>query len=252
MKAIREALRLRYRLLPYWYTLFYNAEQSGEPVMKPLWVDFPAEKATFKIESDHLVGSAILAHPVTDSGSAGVSVYLPGQGEIWYNAETFLPQKGGRVSYVPVDIFKIPFFYRGGFIIPTHERIRRASILSAEDPYTLIVALNAQGEASGDLYHDDFYSFHYKSGEFVHRQFNFSNGQLISRNLNPKGRFNSDVWLERVVVLGVDKQPQQASLTVNGLQSPVQLETTYNTETKLLVIRKPAVKIVNDFEITLT
>jgi len=39
------------------YTLFYNSERTGEPVMKPLWVDFPADKSTFKIEDVHLVGS---------------------------------------------------------------------------------------------------------------------------------------------------------------------------------------------------
>ena len=54
---IREAVRARYRLLPYWYTLFYSAEQDGSPIMRPLWVDFPADKSTFGMEDEHLVGT---------------------------------------------------------------------------------------------------------------------------------------------------------------------------------------------------
>ena len=56
MRVIREAVRARYALLPYWYTLFYNAETSGSPIMKPLWVDFPADKSIFPVDDEHLVG----------------------------------------------------------------------------------------------------------------------------------------------------------------------------------------------------
>ena len=56
MRVIREAVRARYALLPYWYTLFYNAETSGSPIMKPLWVDFPTDKSIFPVDDEHLVG----------------------------------------------------------------------------------------------------------------------------------------------------------------------------------------------------
>jgi alpha 1,3-glucosidase len=251
MHAIRLAIRIRYRLLPYWYTLFYNSEKSGAPIMRPLWVDFPSEKATFKIEDEHLVGSAILVRPVTDMGAVGVNVYLPGPDQVWYSAENYLSYKGGNTAYLPVDLNKIPMFYRGGFIIPVRERIRRASILSAEDPYTLIVALNSSGEARGDLYHDDFHSFQYKLGEFVHRQFVFTGRQLTSSNLNPIGRFETEAWLERIVIVGLTSRPHKIILTSPGLSAPVYLDSTYKPDAKLLTIRRPAIKITSDFQIAL-
>ena len=56
MEVVREAVRARYRLLPYWYTLFYNSEKSGEPLATPMWVEFPTDKTTFTIDNAHLIG----------------------------------------------------------------------------------------------------------------------------------------------------------------------------------------------------
>ena len=56
MTSIRNTIRTRYALLPFWYTLFYESEKSGMPLMNPLWVDFPTVKETFDIEDQHLVG----------------------------------------------------------------------------------------------------------------------------------------------------------------------------------------------------
>ena len=57
--AIRDAIRARYRLLPYWYTLFRQNELTGMPVMRPLWVEFPKLKETFKMEDVYMIGGYI-------------------------------------------------------------------------------------------------------------------------------------------------------------------------------------------------
>lgn len=248
MKAIRQAIRVRYLLLPYWYTLFFNAERDGGPIVKPLWVEFPAEKATFSIEDGHMLGSAILVHPVTDIGSVGVNVYLPGPDQLWYDIDTYKMYSGGNNLYQTVDLQKIPVYLRGGFIIPVHERIRRAAILSAHDPYTLLIILDKQGQAKGDLYHDDFYTFDYKKGQYIHREFIYANNKLTSRNLNDY-QFPTDVWIERIQIIGIQNHLKNIRLTAPGLA--VAVESTYNAEKKLLTIRKPGVKITADFEISL-
>lgn len=53
---IREAVRQRYALLPYWYQLFYHAHHSGQPVMRPLWVEYPHDTATFSTDDQFLLG----------------------------------------------------------------------------------------------------------------------------------------------------------------------------------------------------
>lgn len=76
---------------------------------------------------------------------------------------------------------QIPVFQRGGSIVPTKQRIRRSSILMRKDPYTLYVALNENGDASGQLYTDDNESFEYRDGEYVLTQMDFKNNKLSSK-----------------------------------------------------------------------
>lgn len=60
MLRIREAIRKRYTFLPYWYTLFYEHEKSGVPVMRPLWVEFPTEINTFGIDNEYMLGKFVM------------------------------------------------------------------------------------------------------------------------------------------------------------------------------------------------
>ncbi|KAJ2764160.1 hypothetical protein IWQ56_004595, partial [Coemansia nantahalensis] len=85
---IRDAVRERYRLLPYWYTLFREAGLTGMPIMRPMWIEFPAEKGLFAEDKAFMVGQAIMVVPVTDSDAAQpVDVAFPAQ-ENWYNMRT--------------------------------------------------------------------------------------------------------------------------------------------------------------------
>jgi alpha-glucosidase (family GH31 glycosyl hydrolase) len=52
----REALRKRYSFLPLWYTLFFELQQDGAPVMRPLWVEYPSEVPTFTVDDEYLLG----------------------------------------------------------------------------------------------------------------------------------------------------------------------------------------------------
>jgi len=80
--AVRSAIISRYRLLPYWYWLFFDSEHTGVPVMRPMWVEFPADRSTFASEDQHFVGSALLVRPVTQSSVTLVSAYLPGDRQV--------------------------------------------------------------------------------------------------------------------------------------------------------------------------
>ncbi|CAH3179912.1 unnamed protein product, partial [Porites evermanni] len=131
-KNIRDAIRMRYTMLPYWYTLFYHASDTGTPLVRPLWVEYPEEKNTFAMEDEFLLGKDLLVKPVTTQGQNSIDVYLPGKDE-----------EGERVLK-PLVLFQIPLFQRGGSIIPTKQRVRRCSALMHKDPYTLTLALNSK------------------------------------------------------------------------------------------------------------
>lgn len=63
-ELMRDAIRTRYMLLPYFYTLFREANTSGIPVVRPLWMEFPSDEATFKNDEAFMVGSALFVQGI--------------------------------------------------------------------------------------------------------------------------------------------------------------------------------------------
>jgi alpha-glucosidase (family GH31 glycosyl hydrolase) len=81
LSVIRSAIRTRYALLPYWYSVFYQHSQTGLPVLRPMWVEFPTDPKAVEMEDQFLVGRDILVKPVTTANQLQTTVYLP-SGEV--------------------------------------------------------------------------------------------------------------------------------------------------------------------------
>ncbi|XP_064593080.1 neutral alpha-glucosidase AB isoform X1 [Zonotrichia leucophrys gambelii] len=249
LAMVRAALRRRYALLPTWYTAFYRCHRQGVPVMRPLWMEFPEDPQTFAMDDQYLIDRVLLVHPVTEPGARGVNVYLPGEGEVWYDDETHEQHRAPQTLYVPVTLSSIPVYQRGGTVIPRQDRPRRSTEAMRNDPFTLYVALSPQGTAEGDLYLDDGVSFDYATkNAFLHRHFSFANGTLTSSSADPRGSMSSPAWLERVVILGVGR-PDSALLTHDGSQTPLHFQ--HDPERSVLTLRRPGVPIGADWSISL-
>jgi len=250
LAVIRDALRLRYTLLPYWYTVFYQHNMTGAPVIRPLWVEFPQDRATFTIDNQLMIGNAIMARPVTESKVSQVAVYFPGADEIWYDLDTYQPYHTNTLVNIPVDIHKIPHYQRGGTIVPRRFRIRRSSTLTHEDPYTLIVALGINGTAQGNLYIDDGETFQYlHNNKCLYLNFKFESNTLTSTFVLPKHHFPTKAWLERVIIVGLPPGIKKAIATSDG--SVAELETAYDSALQLLTVRKPALSLAAEWKISL-
>ncbi|KAG5263471.1 hypothetical protein AALO_G00265190 [Alosa alosa] len=246
---IREAVRQRYALLPYWYQQFYQAYRTGQPVMRPLWVEYPKDTATFTMDDQFLIGKDLLVHPVTEEGSRGVTAYLPGHGEVWYDVHTFQKHNGAQSLYIPVTMSSIPVFQRGGSIIPKKLRVRRSSSCMENDPYTLIVALNPQRTAEGELYIDDGHTFSFDTKkEFIHRSLTFANNVLSTRNLCPESQLSSPSWIEKVIILGASN-PKGVNLKTDGKVTPLDYE--FDASMSVLTLRKPGVNVGADWTVEL-
>uniref|UniRef100_A0A8C4ESP1 Glucosidase II alpha subunit b n=1 Tax=Dicentrarchus labrax TaxID=13489 RepID=A0A8C4ESP1_DICLA len=246
---IREVVRQRYTLLPYWYQQFYHAHQTGQPVMRPLWVEYPQDPATFALDDEFLIGRDLLVHPVTEEGARGVTAYLPGKDEVWFDVHTFQKHNGAQNLYIPVTMSSIPVFQRGGSIIPRKLRVRRSSTCMEHDPYTLYVALNPQRTAEGELYIDDGHTFNYEKKEFIHRSLSFAKNILSSANLAPEAQFSTRSWIERIVILGASKPSKVTLKTAGGQES--QLEFEFDASMSVLTLRKPGMNAGVDWTVTL-
>ncbi|CAF4164712.1 unnamed protein product, partial [Rotaria sordida] len=113
-------LRIRYTLLPYYYTLFYKAHTQGSTVIRPLFHEYPTDKNTLDIFLQFLVGRNIMLAPVTDDGARQVQAYIPSSD--WYDYYTGI-RMSPKKQFITLDapLNTIPIFLRGGAIIPTQE-----------------------------------------------------------------------------------------------------------------------------------
>jgi len=120
--AARETLRLRYSLLPYLYSLFYEAHLRGEPVARPMFYEFPTDPNTYQIQTTFMLGNSVLIIPVLEEGHSGstLKAYLP-QG-LWYSHyDPGTLHSPGKMTHfrIPEEFHSIPVLYREGSIVVT-------------------------------------------------------------------------------------------------------------------------------------
>lgn len=256
IRAVRDVLKERYAMLPVWYTLFYQHTLNGAPVIRPLFFEFPKDAKTFDIDYEFLVGNSLLVYPITDPDVSSVNVYFPDGNhvdEVWYDKDTYRMIKHVGPLAVDASLDRIPVFIRGGSIIPRKNRVRRSAVVSLNDPYTLIVALNANGAAVGHVFIDDGESFEYQRNNYLYLKIAFSNNQLTSSFVSD-GRFDTKSWLEKVVILGIPNvfkraivKPQEQS----EKQQQTYLNVSYDLTLQTLTIRKPSVSMAKQWTIIL-
>jgi alpha-glucosidase len=156
----REFLRLRYRLLPYLYTLFWEASRRGTPVLRPLLYHFPDDQATYQLHDQVLLGPHLLAAPMYHPGREHRHVYLPAGG--WYDwwTDELIAGLTHLLAYAPLE--HMPLYVRAGAILPSGPDLHYAEERPL-DPLTLDLY---PGDGAFTLYEDDGHSFQYEQGQF--------------------------------------------------------------------------------------
>uniref|UniRef100_A0A1B0AK62 Glucosidase II subunit alpha n=1 Tax=Glossina pallidipes TaxID=7398 RepID=A0A1B0AK62_GLOPL len=249
--VIRDAIRKRYSYLPLWYTMFYEHELNGGPVIRPLLAHYPKDTNSFTVDNQFLLQNRLMVRPVMEQGAIKVSVYFPAiddkkTSDLWYDADDYQKYDQAGSQTIPVNEYKIPVYQRGGTIVPKKERIRRAATLMKNDPYTLIVALDRDGKAEGTLYLDDEKTFDYRQGKSIYINYKFDGRKLFNEFIN-RPKYVSKSWIERVVIAGLTKKPKSATIVVDGLTQELEVQPKEHA----YVVRKPGVAINKDFEIKL-
>uniref|UniRef100_A0A674JS39 Maltase n=1 Tax=Terrapene triunguis TaxID=2587831 RepID=A0A674JS39_9SAUR len=134
VRSSKNYLNIRYTLLPYLYTLFYKAHTQGDTVVRPLLHEFYSDEATWAIDRQFLWGPGLLITPVLD----------PGGRVVW--------RKQQAEMYLPAD--KLGLHLRGGYIFPIQQPAN-TTLYSRKNPMGLIIALDDNKQAAGDLFWDD-------------------------------------------------------------------------------------------------
>jgi alpha-glucosidase (family GH31 glycosyl hydrolase) len=146
----RKYLDLRYQLLPYTYTITREARDTGLPLMRALWLQYPKDPEAVKLGSEYLWGRDLLIAPVTEKAATSRRVYLPeGNWFDWWSHEKLA---GKQWINRPVDLATMPIYVRAGAIIP-FDPIRQYVTEPVSGPTTLKIFPGANGEFT--LYDDD-------------------------------------------------------------------------------------------------
>jgi len=114
--AARDAVQLRYRLLPYLYAAFLQAAETGAPVQRPLVFDFQYDPVVRSLDDQFLLGSDLLVAPVLAQGTTSRQVYLPAG--TWHDWHTGEVHEGPRWVVAPTPMERIPLYARGGAVVP--------------------------------------------------------------------------------------------------------------------------------------
>jgi alpha-glucosidase len=113
--AIRKALDLRYRLIPFYYSLAHQAHDTGIPIMRPLAMEFPDDQRSANISDEWLMGAGLLAAPILDDTESR-RVHLPAG--TWYELNRNAPIAGNHSFNVTAKLDEIPVYVRAGTILP--------------------------------------------------------------------------------------------------------------------------------------
>lgn len=216
LNVSRDAIKKRYQFLPLWYTLFYEHEISGIPVMRPMLSQYPRDRNVLNLETQFMLADKLLVSPVLERGATWVLVYFPstdgaGAGDLWYDIDTY--EKYDAVGRVPIEakIEKSPVFQRGGTIIPKKLEAKKSSVLMRDDPFCLFVALDKNALAEGTLYYDDETSFDYRKNDtfdYIHFQFNET-----SLDAHPMMENYKKIKFDKIFIAGMENTPNSATFT---------------------------------------
>uniref|UniRef100_A0A8B9C233 alpha-glucosidase n=1 Tax=Anser brachyrhynchus TaxID=132585 RepID=A0A8B9C233_9AVES len=158
VKTSKHYLNIRYTLLPYLYTLFYKAHTQGDTVARPVLHEFYSDEATWGVDRQFLWGPGLLISAVLDP--VGLAACFITVSNATYPFFYIPVNKGAKIPirkqwtdlYLPAD--KLGLHLRGGYIYPTQQPAPTTSE-SRKNPMGLIIALDDDGKAYGDLFWDD-------------------------------------------------------------------------------------------------
>ena len=222
----RASIELRYRLLPYLYTLFAQNEQSGLPPLRPLWFDYPQDIDAVLIADEYLAGRDLLVAPVIVQNQRSRRVYFP-KGDTWIDWWSGMRYEGGKSVEIDAPLDRLPLFVRAGAGIPIQPVVQHTGEMKN---VPLTIAIAAGGAGSSEIYQDAGDGYAYRKGASRTIKIVVSSDKVTF----DIPRSSAYQRVGAVEFLGVDAPP--SAVSVDGKAAR---DTTYDPATRRLHVTLP-------------
>lgn len=199
--AIRSAIETRYRLLPYFYTLLWQAHADDEPMLRSTFLDHEHDAKTFEEGDDFMLGRDVLVASVVEEGQREREVWLPENGAGWYDYYTGQWYSGGQSIVVDAPLERLPLLVRAGAALPHSARITHVDAKADTVRELKVYPLLGTGVSHGSLFEDDGETWGYQQGNALWLNWEIHcTADEIHVNFTRKGDYQP-AWKEMTLTL---------------------------------------------------
>lgn len=219
-EAIADAIRLRYKLLPYNYSLAADVAFNDGTFMRPLFMDFPDDSEVYSIGNQYLWGKNIMIAPVTEPEKSTWTVYLPG-GASWWDYEINSLYDGGQAVEKSINLNTIPLFIKAGSIIPFGPDVQYSNEKKWDN---LEIRIYPGENGSFTLYEDEFDNHNYEQGLFSTIDFDWNDAENSLMISNRNGKYPGMLSKRNFNIKLMNKEngePREKTVKYNGKQTTV-------------------------------
>lgn len=213
----RNYINLRYKLMPYFYTLFHEAHKTGMPVNQSLAINYHQEEAIYggNAQNEFTLGEWLLVCPTTSTQDFA-KIYLPAGN--WYNFFTDEQHHGSQHLIVETGMEDLPVYAKEGAIIPMQNETQNTR--ESHDGVLRLHVYNGAVQTSQDLYEDDGLTYDFQQGAFYQRQAAFDGEKGILTLSEKSGNLASKFSTLKIYMHGFEAENYQ----VNGSKANTKRE----------------------------
>jgi len=187
--------KLRYRLMPYIYSLAGMTYHDDYTIMRGLVMDFPNDRQAQSVGDQYMFGPALLINPVYTYGARERTVYLPASG--WYDLYSGKYEKGGRTIKADAPYERMPIFVREGSIVPFGPELQYTAERAAD---TIVLQVYQGRNGHFTLYEDEGLNYNYEKGLFANIAFDYSDAERSLAIQKREGTFPG-MLKERIFII---------------------------------------------------
>jgi alpha-glucosidase (family GH31 glycosyl hydrolase) len=258
LEIARQFLRLRYSLIPYLYTYSRIAHETGEPIVRGTYLEYPRQEGAYDFRHQYLLGKELLIAPISEPGFGKPvlkEIYLPA-GADWFDWFTNKTYEGGKAIAYECPLGRAPIFVKAGTILPLAPQMDYSDERPV-DPLT--VEVFAGSPASFRLYEDDGTSLNYRKNEYAWTEFTYapsSTGGQERITIEPaeghfQGQLDNRSYKIRIHGLLKPSAVYVDSKLLEGNTSDSPEGWTWDDQNRLTTILLPALSVHHQVTVTL-